>query len=76
MHTHTYSERKKHEQIISELERKTNQEKDRLRRDMEAKIREVVYIHICLYVCMYVCIYIYMMWKLYICTNKGKHINV
>jgi len=33
-------ERKKHEQIITELERKTLQEKERLRKEMEARIRE------------------------------------
>eukprot|EP00291_Cryptomonas_curvata_P023665 CAMPEP_0172172886 /NCGR_PEP_ID=MMETSP1050-20130122/12708_1 /TAXON_ID=233186 /ORGANISM="Cryptomonas curvata, Strain CCAP979/52" /LENGTH=413 /DNA_ID=CAMNT_0012844501 /DNA_START=111 /DNA_END=1349 /DNA_ORIENTATION=+ len=38
--TDLLSERKKHEQIIAELERKTQQEKERLRREMEAKIRE------------------------------------
>ena len=32
-------ERKKHEQIITDLERKTAQEKDRLRKEMEARIR-------------------------------------
>jgi hypothetical protein len=32
-------ERKKHEQIITDLERKTTQEKDRLRKEMEARIR-------------------------------------
>lgn len=38
--TELLRERKKHEQIISELERKTVQEKERLRKEMEAKIRE------------------------------------
>jgi len=33
-------ERKTHEQIITELERKTLQEKERLRKEMEARIRE------------------------------------
>ena len=38
--TELLRERKKHEQIISELERKTVQEKERLRKEMEAKIAE------------------------------------
>eukprot|EP00286_Rhodomonas_abbreviata_P000782 CAMPEP_0181288166 /NCGR_PEP_ID=MMETSP1101-20121128/183_1 /TAXON_ID=46948 /ORGANISM="Rhodomonas abbreviata, Strain Caron Lab Isolate" /LENGTH=491 /DNA_ID=CAMNT_0023392261 /DNA_START=147 /DNA_END=1622 /DNA_ORIENTATION=- len=38
--TELLRERKKHEQIISELERKTVQEKERLRKEMEQKIRE------------------------------------
>jgi len=38
--TELLRERKKHEQIISELERKTVQEKERLRKEMETKIRE------------------------------------
>lgn len=38
--TELLRERKKHEQIISELERKTVQEKERLRKEMENKIRE------------------------------------
>ncbi len=38
--TELLRERKKHEQIISELERKTVQEKERLRKEMEAKIKE------------------------------------
>ena len=33
-------ERKKHEQIITDLERKTVQEKERLRKEMETRIRE------------------------------------
>ena len=36
--TEVLRERKKHEQIIAELERKTVQEKERLRKEMEAKI--------------------------------------
>lgn len=39
--TELLRERKKHEGIISELERKTVQEKERLRKEMENKIREV-----------------------------------
>ena len=35
-----FQERRKHEQIIGELERKTVQEKERLRREMEHKIQE------------------------------------
>ena len=38
--TELLRERKKHEQIISELERKTVQGKERLRKEMEAKIQE------------------------------------
>lgn len=38
--TELLRERKKHDQIISELERKTVQEKERLRKEMEGKIRE------------------------------------
>jgi len=38
--TELLRERKKHEQTIAELERKTVQEKERLRKDMETKIRE------------------------------------
>jgi hypothetical protein len=38
--TELLHERKKHEPIISELERKTVQEKVRLRKEMEAKIKE------------------------------------
>ena len=38
--TELLRERKKHEQIISELERKTVKEKERLRKEMEAKIKQ------------------------------------